>query len=147
MATHRAASARLPRAPCAARALSGAAPVHAAPAHTACARRTYNALDARLAPQPSLPLTLARNAGLGFCASAVADTITNSLRVVKTFRQTSELPISYSDAIRAVVKADGWRGLFGRGLATRLLANGVQAALFSATWKYLEKRLQQHRDG
>ena len=45
-------------------------------------------------------------------------------------------------ANKAVVKADGVRGLFGRGLATRLVANGIQASCFSVVWKYLQKRME-----
>lgn len=102
---------------------------------------TYNAVDARLAtPSGGLPLTLARNAAVGFVASAVADTMTNSVRVLKTFRQTSASPISYGDAARAIIASDGIFGLLGRGLAMRLISNGLQAALFSATWKYLERQ-------
>ena len=100
---------------------------------------TYNALDARAPTYAELPKTLARNAAVGFAASAVADTATNSVRVLKTFRQTSEHPISYADAARQIISKDGVAGLFGRGLVTRLLSNGVQAALFSATWKFLER--------
>ncbi|KAL1511746.1 hypothetical protein AB1Y20_005034 [Prymnesium parvum] len=108
---------------------------------------TFNALDASLPKRHSdLLFTLGRNAGVGFCASAVSDTLTNSIRVVKTFRQTSETPISYGDAARTIIRSDGVRGLFGRGLVTRLLANGVQAAVFSATWKYLEKVIAGHVD-
>ena len=101
---------------------------------------TYNMLDARCPRYDDLWSTLARNAGVGFFASAVADTTTNSVRVLKTFRQTSETPISYSDAARDIMAKDGLRGLLGRGLVTRLFSNGVQAALFSATWKLLEAR-------
>ena len=104
---------------------------------------TYNSLDAHFPLQPcsSSLATLSRNAFVGFLSSVVADTATNSLRVLKTFRQTSALPVSYGDAARAIVAEEGLFGLLGRGLATRLMSNGVQAALFSATWKYLEKRI------
>ena len=105
---------------------------------------TYNMLDARL-PVPassSSPLsTLCRNAFVGFLSSVVSDTATNSIRVLKTFRQTSPTPVTYGDAAREIIAKDGVLGLMGRGLATRLVSNGMQAALFSATWKYLEKRL------
>lgn len=39
------------------------------------------------------------------------------------------------DAARAVVRTDGVRGLFGRGLKTRILANGLQGLMFSILWK------------
>ena len=102
---------------------------------------TYNAVDARLATPASLAGQLGRNAAVGFASSAVSDTATNSLRVLKTFRQTSEAPVTYMEAARTIASKDGVSGLFGRGLSTRLLANGVQAGLFSMMWKYLDKKL------
>ena len=100
----------------------------------------YNQADKSLPTHADLAPTLARNAALGFGASAVSDTVTNSVRVVKVFRQSAPTPVSYAEAAAAVVKADGVRGLFGRGLATRLVANGIQASCFSVVWKYLQKR-------
>jgi hypothetical protein len=32
-------------------------------------------------------------------------------------------------------------GLFGRGLKTRIIANGMQGIMFSVLWKYFEKKL------
>ena len=61
------------------------------------------------------------------------------MRVVKTYTQTSLTPIGYGEAAMRVVRADGVLGLFTRGLGTRLCTNGVQAALFSVTWKYVQK--------
>ena len=40
-----------------------------------------------------------------------------------------------------MVDRDGWGGVFFRGLQTRLLTNGLQAALFTVLWKYLEEEL------
>ena len=34
-----------------------------------------------------------------------------------------------------MVAADGFKGLFGRGLKTRIIANGLQGLLFSVLWK------------
>jgi hypothetical protein len=42
---------------------------------------------------------------------------------------------SVAQAARAVVDADGLKGLFGRGLKTRIIANGLQGLLFSILWK------------
>jgi hypothetical protein len=107
-----------------------------------CWYGTFTALDSKVpAASGSMLSTMCRNAFLGFLSSAVSDTATNSLRVLKTYRQTSATPISYVDAAHSVMAKEGLAGLFGRGLKTRLLSNGVQAACFSATWKYLEKRL------
>ena len=49
--------------------------------------------------------------------------------------------MSYQEAAAAVIEADGLRGLFGRGLQTRLATNVVQGAFFSVVWKLLEKQL------
>ena len=52
--------------------------------------------------------------------------ISNSLRVVKTYRQINATRIGYLDAARGVIAADGVQDLFGRGLKTRILTNGLQ---------------------
>ncbi len=39
------------------------------------------------------------------------------------------------DAARAVIAVDGVKGLFGRGLKTRIIANGLQGLMFSVLWK------------
>jgi len=41
-------------------------------------------------------------------------------------------------AARLVVASDGLEGLFLRGLGTRLLANVLQASLFTIVWKQIE---------
>lgn len=45
--------------------------------------------------------------------------------------------ITYWQAYQIIVAADGWRGLLGRGLGTRLLGNGLQSMLFSVVFKAL----------
>ncbi|RGP73951.1 carrier protein [Fusarium sporotrichioides] len=98
---------------------------------------TYNFLSETITEPPRHPLVwwLLRLAFIGFCASIVSDSISNSLRVVKTYRQVNDTKISYSEAARAVVVQDGVFGLLGRGLKTRILANGLQGILFSILWK------------
>ncbi|KAJ4122948.1 hypothetical protein NW768_009939 [Fusarium equiseti] len=98
---------------------------------------TYNFLTEAIAEPPKHPLVwwLLRLAFIGFCASIVSDSISNSLRVVKTYRQVNDTKISYSEAARAVVAEEGVLGLLGRGLKTRILANGLQGILFSILWK------------
>lgn len=96
---------------------------------------TYNWLSANLPPPHSLLQKLARQAFIGFAASVVSDTVSNSLRVIKTYRQVHEGDMGYIQAAREIIDKDGWRGLFGRGLATRLLTNGLQGLLFSILWK------------
>jgi len=99
---------------------------------------TYNSLDKHLPPPTSLPTKLLRNAFMGFTSSVVSDTISNSIRVIKTTRQTHEQRISYMDAVRQVVAKDGVIGLFGRGLSTRIVANGLQGLLFSVLWRLID---------
>lgn len=94
---------------------------------------------------------------MGFCASLVSDTISNSLRVVKTYRQVNETRISYSASLpvyflysllsdkvsfaktaaaaKAVIATDGVFGFFTRGLGTRIITNGLQSIMFSILWK------------
>lgn len=96
---------------------------------------TYNYLDAVLPLPVTLVQKLFRSAFIGFVASVASDSISNSLRVVKTYRQVNATRISYIDAARAVIAADGIQGLFGRGLKTRILANGLQGLMFSVLWK------------
>ncbi|KAM0301540.1 hypothetical protein HYE67_006641 [Fusarium culmorum] len=98
---------------------------------------TYNYLSEAITEPPRHPLVwwLLRLAFIGFCASIVSDSISNSLRVVKTYRQVNDTKISYSEAARAVIVQDGVFGLLGRGLKTRILANGLQGILFSILWK------------
>jgi hypothetical protein len=104
---------------------------------------TYNLLNERLPPAADgeLVSSLVRSALLGVGATCVSDCTSNSLRVLKTARQTSELTVSYLDAARDVLERDGWRGLFLRGLETRLLANCVQAVLFTVVWRYVEEEV------
>ncbi|KAF2113736.1 mitochondrial carrier domain-containing protein [Lophiotrema nucula] len=119
---------------------------------------TYNWLSEALHEPPKHPLIvwLARLAFIGFCASVISDSISNSLRVIKTYRQVNDTKVSYSklspdftfpklvitngclllaEAARLVILEDGLLGLFGRGLRTRILANGLQSILFSILWK------------
>jgi hypothetical protein len=82
-----------------------------------------------------------RNAVIGFASAAVSDTMSNSLRVLKTRVQTSVVPISYKDAAKEIIDKDGMVGLFGRGLKTRIITNGVQGALFTIGWRAISEML------
>lgn len=90
-----------------------------------------------------------RYAVIGFCSSAVSDTCSNSLRVLKTVRQTSEEKVSYRQAVSAIIRKDGFAGLFFRGLKTRVLAKGFQGAIFTVGWQatseYLKRQEAQQR--
>lgn len=85
-----------------------------------------------------------RRALIGFAAAAVSDTVSNSLRVLKTTVQTSLEPIGYMEAAKGIIAKEGYVGLFGRGLSTRIATNGLQGALFNVGWKtisdYMNKK-------
>lgn len=95
----------------------------------------YNYLQEILPKPPSRGWDVLRQAFIGFCASVVSDTISNSLRVVKTYRQVHEREVGYVSAAKEIVKEDGLLGLLGRGLKTRIIANGCQSIMFSILWK------------
>ena len=56
-------------------------------------------------------------------------------------RQTSETTITYREAAQQILETDGWQGLVGRGLGTRLVTNALQVALFTVVWKLGEEYL------
>jgi len=86
-----------------------------------------------------------RNALIGFISAAVSDCCSNSLRVLKTTRQTALEPISYKDAAMGIIEKEGYAGLFGRGLSTRILTNGIQGALFTIGWKAIQEILEKRK--
>ena len=106
---------------------------------------TFNTLNEALplAPDGDLRAKLLRTAALGVSAACVSDCVSNSIRVLKTTRQTSAETISYREAARRILETDGWWGLFGRGLGTRIGTNALQAVLFTVIWKLLEAQIEQ----
>ncbi len=81
-----------------------------------------------------------RMAFIGFVSSVFSDITSNSLRVVKTTKQTSKEIITYPETLRSILKHDGILGLFGRGLKMRIITNGIQGLFFSVIWKMFEDR-------
>ena len=104
----------------------------------------YNYLNELLPQYDELPKRLMRSAVIGFCASFVSDCCSNSIRVVKTTKQTSKEVVSYSTAVRMVIEKDGVQGLFFRGLKTKILANGLQGLLFSVLWRLGQDFMNKH---
>jgi Mitochondrial carrier protein len=111
-------------------------------------------------PNTLMLLSLGRSALLGLLASCVSDCSSNSLRVIKTTKQTAQLndsmtvdtasttpgttkskskEMSYLEVVQLIIEQDGIVGLFGRGLQTRLLTNAIQGAMFSVLWKYFQQ--------
>ena len=70
---------------------------------------TFNYLQANI-PKYDGVKQLARNAVIGMCASFVSDCVSNSLRVVKTIKQTSgDANLGYIGAVKGVLEKDGAR--------------------------------------
>jgi hypothetical protein len=102
----------------------------------------YNNLQEKIPKPDGFFEKLARNAGIGFSATCVSDTLSNSIRVVKVYKQANIESISYPEAIKRVIAEDGLMGLFGRGLKTKLVSNGLQGVMFSVLWKFFEEKLK-----
>mmetsp|Transcript_14132 Transcript_14132/g.15810 ORF Transcript_14132/g.15810 Transcript_14132/m.15810 type:complete len:298 (-) Transcript_14132:28-921(-) len=102
---------------------------------------TYNFLSATIPKQDDQLSELGRRAILGFSASAISDTCSNSIRVCKVYKQSYAEQISYPEVVRKVISESGVKGLFFRGLETKILANGLQGILFSILWKHFEEAL------
>jgi hypothetical protein len=102
---------------------------------------TYNLLSEKIPKQDDPLRELGRRAILGFCSSAVSDTCSNSIRVVKVYKQSSPEALSYPQVVKRVIEESGIRGLMFRGLETKILANGLQGILFSVMWKHFEEVL------
>lgn len=108
---------------------------------------TFNTLDEtlpKLDVTDDLKLKLCRAAVLGISAACVSDCVSNSVRVLKVTRQTSEVELSYREAAKQIIDKDGWTGLFGRGLQTRLFTNALQATIFTVVWKLAEEQLTKN---
>ena len=84
-----------------------------------------------------------RNGFIGFSAAVLSDCCSNSLRVIKTTKQTNKNTIPYLDTTKLIIKEDGISGLFGRGLKTRILTNGLQGIIFTITWKFIEEKFSK----
>jgi Mitochondrial carrier protein len=98
---------------------------------------TYSTLQASAWVHKMLPSKLLANAAIGFLASMVSDVVTNAARVIKTTKQAlaSKHNVGYTEIIRMVIAADGYKGLFGRGLRTRIMANALQSVMFTVLWR------------
>lgn len=98
---------------------------------------TYNYLDIYLwKPQTDAGNMerITRSAIMGFCSSFVSDCVANSVRVVKTTRQTSTDARSYIEIVQSL----GWRELMTRGLYTKIISNGIQGTCFSVLWRLFQ---------
>eukprot|EP00667_Euglena_gracilis_P016797 EG_transcript_17606 len=104
---------------------------------------THNLLNDYIPRQTTTLRKLGRNALIGFCSSVVSDVTSNSIRVIKTTKQSAEVAMTYRQAVQSVVEKDGVHGLFFRGLNTRILANAMQGMMFTIIWKGLEEKMRE----
>eukprot|EP00755_Sulcionema_specki_P000427 Sspe_Gene.115132::Locus_102051_Transcript_1_1_Confidence_1.000_Length_1029::g.115132::m.115132 len=97
----------------------------------------HNYMDATI-PVWVGPWRHVRSGLIGIAATTASDCVSNSMRVVKTIRQTHPDPEhGYVAAVRSVLQKEGVVGLLGRGLATRLLVNVLQGVFFTMLWHAL----------
>ena len=77
---------------------------------------------------------------VGVASSTVSDCTSNILRVLKTYRQTTDSDMSYPDLFKTLLaEEDGdLFKLATRGLSTRVVVNAVQTGVFSVGWKYFQ---------
>jgi len=103
---------------------------------------TFNTIES-VWLEPSDPTMVIIRAGvMGMVASCVSDCISNVFRVLKTVCQASpDANLTYSDALKSVIKTDGVLGLFTRGLSTRVFTNVLQGSFFTIAWKLIQKNM------
>jgi hypothetical protein len=101
---------------------------------------TMNLLQNNWAVPDTPAAKLVRSAAIGAIASSVSDVISNSIRVVKTKKQTAQNNEGYGQCISDIVKASGMYGLFFRGLETRIGTNVLQGAFFTVLWKLVAEK-------
>jgi hypothetical protein len=102
---------------------------------------TYNYLQENMPHRnsDSSVVTFFRSGTIGFLSSASSDIVSNSVRVLKISKQTSERGSSYSSIVKDIVKKDNVSGLFLRGLQTKLLLNGIQGFVFVVVFDKLKR--------
>ena len=118
----------------------------------------HNFLEERLAqptpPAPDAPsfqhrrhhrLKLLRRALIGFCSSVASDCVSNGIRVIKTYQQTSSISISYQQALSELLKANGPAFVL-RGLRLKILSNGLSGILFALLWKMILEYLNKNNN-
>lgn len=82
-----------------------------------------------------------RRALIGTCSALTSDIISNGIRVIKTYKQTSDTPISYREAVAELVLDSGF-GFVYRGLQMKLVCSILSSILFSIVWKSTMDRMK-----
>lgn len=100
---------------------------------------TYNYLNQLIEKSDKQLENLGRSAMIGFCSSTVSDICSNSLKVIKTNRQTSRKSVSYLTLIKNIIEKDSFFSLFTRGLKTKIITNGIQGMMFTVIFDYFRR--------
>lgn len=106
---------------------------------------SHNLLDDYISPASNNMNMLIRSGIIGFAASVVSDIISNSMRVVKTYKQSSYKngkqgeSLTYVNIIRMVLSEGGFTSLLFRGINSRILSNGLQSVIFTVCWKFFQQ--------
>ena len=78
-----------------------------------------------------------RAGSVGLASSIASDTVSNSVRVLKIYKQTDPENLSYSRIVGNLYKKEGIYWIF-RGLKTKIFANGLNGIIFSISRKYYQ---------
>merc|ERR1719217_1329139 len=102
-----------------------------------------NLFQSNIAIHPGNVAKLVDSAFISALASSVSDVISNSIRVIKTKKQTTtDASMGYVGVTKQVLSESGLYGLFLRGLETRLLTNVLQGAFFTVLWKAIQDAMK-----
>ena len=82
---------------------------------------------------------IVRNGVIGFIAAFNSDICSNSLKVIKTNKQTQQ-NVSYNIIINTIIEKEGIQGLLFRGLKTKILINGIQGMVFSIVFNLINNK-------
>lgn len=92
----------------------------------------YNFLENHIRARDGVIMwNLLRSAMIGFASSTVSDCVSNPLRVLKTYKQSSSESLTYREVIESLLSDDKKAALFSRGLLPRIIINGFQAMIFT----------------
>jgi hypothetical protein len=104
----------------------------------------HNFMERNITKAKSTWVLVLRSALIGFCATAVADTVSNFMRVIKTVKQATVGEqmghVTYVSIVEKIYSESGLIGLFGRGLQTRIITDGIQNMLFTVLWKLIARK-------
>jgi len=101
---------------------------------------TYNTLSSKIPKidNDNIFLKMTRLAAIGFTSSFVSDSVSNVARVVKVSKQTSTETESYRTIVKKILNEGGLKELFGRGLKTKIIINGIQGVVFVIVWNTIQ---------